>query len=309
MRGNIPPETIRPRTWQQQPGDRLILVPDATKWMSDAAEFERELGDGQREFIYNIPACATPLYERHEEGPAGIPLRVAWHPVFWLPTKLARPLPEESDAEWGYRVATAFIEHGIYTPDDGSWVDIPAWLGLDLDHPIDRAHIQNWLAGNPVPALDSIDWETINGLYPATPETDHVGIQDSIINTDLYTQAQWTLTTQSLFDTVAAALDGLETAAAAAKAPEVFDLLAPTVLMTLADVPEIFDGWGTIWESVEPISAALRGPGADTVELLGDLTSQIVAIHDTYAPALTEVLASEAEDEDRRGASMALETL
>lgn len=307
--GNIPAETIRARTWQQTPGDRLILVPNASEWMRRVDEFEATLGEAHTEFIYNVPVCATPLYERHPEGPAGIPLHVAWHPLFWLPTKLASPLGDETDGEWAYRVCRAFTEHGIYTADDATWTDVPAWLGLNIDHPADRARIQTWLAGNPDPLLDAIDWDTINGLYPATPATDHLSIQDAITGYDLYEEAQWALTSHSLFKIIVDDLEGLEGSEAAAKAPAVFDKIAPTVLMTLAEAPEAIEGWGPIWDSIEPISAALRQPGADTVELLGDLTSQIVTIHDTYTGSLTAVLAEEDEDYNQREAGIAAETI
>lgn len=307
--GSIPVETIRPRRWQQQPGDRLILVPDASEWVRRIDEFERTLGEAQAEFIYNLPAFATPLYERHPEGPAGIPLEVAWHPVFWLPTKLAAPLPDESDGEWGYRVCRAFIEHGVYVAEDGTWVDVLAWLGMSLDHPADRARVQTWLAGNPDPLLDGLDWDTLNGLYPDTPETDHVAAQDAVMDYDEYEEAQWVLTTHSIVEMITSELEDIDEQAAAEKAPEVFDKVAPLVISTLAEAPEAIDGYGPIWDSIEPISAALREPGADTVELLGDLTSQVVALHDTYLSSLTRVLADEDAEHARSESGTALETI
>lgn len=307
--GMIPVETVRPRTWQQKPGDRLILVSDAAEWMRRVAEFEETLGKPQMEFTYDIPMLSTPLYERHPEGPAGIPLSVAWHPLFWLPTKLAAPLPDESDEEWGYRVCSAFVEHGVYVPDDGTWMDIPAWLGLSIDHPTDRARIQNWLAGNPDWKLDEIDWDTIDGLYPPTPETDHLTHIDAITGVPTYQEAQWALSAYSLVQTVTDQLDGLTDEEAVRKAVDVFDMIAPTVLMTLAAVPEAIEGWGTVFDSVAPIGEALRAPGADTVELLGDLVSQIVTIHDTYAPSLQAVLTEENETYAARERGLAMETL
>lgn len=307
--GNIPVETIRPRTWQQKPGERLILVSDATEWMHRTAEFAEKLGETQTEFIYDIPLLSTPVYERHPEGPAGVPLSVAWHPLFWLPTKLAAPLAEESDEEWGYRVCKAFVEHGVYVPEDGTWMDIPAWLGLNIDHPTDRARIQAWLAGNPDQQLDQIDWETVNDLYPPTPETDHLTHIDAITGAPTYQEAQWALSAYHLFQIVTDELEGLEDADAEAKAIDVFDKIAPTVLMTLAAVPEVIEGWGSVFESVTPISAALHEPGADTIELLGDLVSQIVTIHDTYLPSLEKVLAEENEQDANRERGLELETL
>ncbi len=309
LEGNIPVETIRPRTWQQKPGDRLILVPDAEEWMRRVGEFEELLGEAQAEFIYTIPFLAAALYERHPEGPAGIPLQVAWHPLFWLPTKLASPLLEESDAEWGYRVCRAFLEHGVYVPEDGTWMDIPAWLGLNIDHPTDRARIQTWLAGNPDPLLDRIDWDTIGGLYPPTPETEHLTYVDAITGVPTYEEAQFALTAHSLFQAVTEELEGLTDSDAEAKAIEVFDKLAPTVLRTLAAAPEAIEGWGTVFDSVEPISAALHEPGADKVELLGDLVSQIVTIHDTHVASLKKVLEEEGEQYANREQGLALETL
>lgn len=309
LEGNIPVETIRPRTWQQRPGERLILVSDVDEWMRRVTEFAEMLGEAQREFVYDIPLLSTPVYERHPEGPAGVPISVAWHPVFWLPTKLAAPLDDESDEEWGYRVCKAFIEHGVYVPNDGTWMDIPAWLGLNIDHPTDRARIQTWLAGNPDRLLDQIDWGTVNGLYPSTPETDHLTHIDAITGVPTYQEAQWVLSTQSLFQTVTDELEGMDDADAEAKAIEVFDKIAPTVLMTLAAAPEAIEGWGTVFDSVAQISAALREPDADTIELLGDLVSQIVTIHDAYLPSLEKVLAEENEQYANRERGLEFETL
>lgn len=81
------------------------------------------------------------------------------------------------------------------------------------------------------------------------------------------------------------------------------------MLSTLADAPEAIEEYGPIWDTIAPISAALREPGANTVELLGDLTSQLVSLHDTYLPSLTRVLADEDAEYERSEAGASLEAL
>lgn len=98
---------------------------------------------------------------------ARISPQMLWHPVFWLPQRLAGRYqlvdpegvdlgPEDDDA-WAVRVALELMASGLYDTASGTWLDVLARVGIDVDDPVDVARIEAWQQGAYDPVLDTID--------------------------------------------------------------------------------------------------------------------------------------------------------
>ncbi|XBH22946.1 hypothetical protein V5R04_06965 [Jonesiaceae bacterium BS-20] len=84
-----------------------------------------------------------------------------WHPLFWLPSRLADirsvNVTSPNDDEWACRVAIQMVATGMYDPTSGTWYDVLAAYGLDVNDPADLARITAWQRGGADPILDTID--------------------------------------------------------------------------------------------------------------------------------------------------------
>lgn len=127
----------------------------------------------------------------------GTRVEAMWHPLMWLPRRLAargitrdgrgRPV-KESFHDWSARVAlelegSAVMVVGgkrvvrtyeqrkplrladaddmhlqpVYDPATGTWLDILATVGIDIDSRAGKAQVAAWLDGYSHPALDNLD--------------------------------------------------------------------------------------------------------------------------------------------------------
>ena len=91
-----------------------------------------------------------------------------WHPLLWLPARLAMPLValtpdgdifEEPLEQWQTRVAVELVDSQLLTAD--GWVDVLALAGLDVDDPADVRRVGDWLAGGADEVLDAVDLEPV----------------------------------------------------------------------------------------------------------------------------------------------------
>jgi hypothetical protein len=116
--------------------------------------------------VFCVPIAEDDWAERGLRRWEGTRADALWHPLLWLPRRLAAPMVavtrdgaavEEPLERWQARVAVEIIDSGLYT-DDG-WVDVYALLGLSLEHRDDVARVEAWLAGQPDPLLDGFSLE------------------------------------------------------------------------------------------------------------------------------------------------------
>lgn len=122
--------------------------------------------------IYSSPLLSVPIPRYYDipEGQRrwkGVNPAVLWHPLFWLPPRVADryeltgenedETELEDDDTWALRVALEMTLSGLYDPADGSWVDILHLSGIDITTGAAQARVKAWLDGAPDPVLDAID--------------------------------------------------------------------------------------------------------------------------------------------------------
>jgi hypothetical protein len=89
-----------------------------------------------------------------------------WHPLLWLPERLATRYTllddtggrsTEPDDVWALRVCLEVQASGLYDADTGSWLDVLSLAGLDGDDPDTATRVGGWLDGRPDRVLDGLD--------------------------------------------------------------------------------------------------------------------------------------------------------
>lgn len=181
------PETTRRTTFAktadllydgQRGPDVLVLSDSPIELLHRAQEWEEETGAPS--VMTSLLSIPVPLYLSTDTPRtfSGVPARMLWHPLFWLPPRIAERyqiqgadgLRVEGDVEWAYRVCLEMAATGMYDPDDESWTDILSLVGLDIEDDIDLARIESWQGGEPDEDLDAIAGE-LDALL-AVPEED-----------------------------------------------------------------------------------------------------------------------------------------
>ena len=126
--------------------------------------------------VFCLPLAEDDWAERGLRRWAGTRADAMWHPLLWLPARLAAPMVavtpdgvavEEPLERWQARVAFEIINSGLYT-DDG-WVDVYALLGMALENPTDVARVEAWLDGRPDETLTGSAWRRSSPPTSTTP--------------------------------------------------------------------------------------------------------------------------------------------
>jgi hypothetical protein len=154
------------------PGEPLLLARDPIDSVIRFGQFAEQSGIDTTELVA-LHTVAVPLPIWPEPWPKGTPrwkgtrAELMWHPLMWLPRHLAsrtdlpfngdRQPHHESDDEWAVRVALEMTVSGLYDQTTGTWLDVLATVGIDIDRPRAQARVAAWLAGRPDAALDRID--------------------------------------------------------------------------------------------------------------------------------------------------------
>lgn len=197
------------------PGEALLL---ATSAMDQAVRYTswRDETGLPLDRIRAGTLCAVPLpvYRSVPEGSrqfAEVRPEALWHPLFWLPPRLARRynLPDgkggfevEDDQLWSVRVGLEMSTSGIYTPEEG-WIDVMALIGLDIENEVDLARIEEWLSGQPDDLLDTVTLEELLHIE-ADPDwslTSAIALRSHLV------EAQWALLADSLLGMIWEAAD------------------------------------------------------------------------------------------------------
>lgn len=173
------------RSWLFQAGDPLIAPHDPFSALYAASIFLEDTGIDELEelpdgFILVIdPISILPLIERlpNEDSTYQrfffLDPALLWHPIFWLPEHLLHPysyiepggseddVKIEPEEEWIARVLLELEETGLYDETTGTWTDVLAEHGIDVESASDRLRVRNWLQGGEDIVLDGIDLQPL----------------------------------------------------------------------------------------------------------------------------------------------------
>ena len=164
-----------------------------------------------------------------------------WHPLFWLPRRLAGryQIAEdgelESDDAWAVRVALELTISGVYEAASGTWLDVTSGVGVDVGTPEGLRRAADWLAGRPDPGLDAVD---LDGLITDTKAPDWAASAAHEMLPGLH-QASWALGADSLLDVLDGLADDVEQG-------------EMTELAAVAQVASTVAAFGAIWAAGAP---------------------------------------------------------
>ena len=207
---------IKRRRMLTEPGDTLLLSKSSTDTAFRFTEWQEMTGLSPSRFTAD-PICSVPLPTYTEVAPgtrqfSTVKPEAMWHPLFWLPPRLAGrynlpsgpdgALEVESTTMWSIRVALELAASGLYDSEEG-WIDILATVGIDVENEVDLARIEEWQAGGVDDLLDSIDLD----LYLKLESNPNWALQSAMALTEPATYAQWAILADSLMEIVQDAYD------------------------------------------------------------------------------------------------------
>lgn len=314
----------RRRASDLEPGEHLLLPTSALGATARLRAWSSFSGLGDDALLLS-PLCAVPLPmpwtvpAGRRRWPALRP-EAMWHPLLWLPRRLAAPcvLRDPADGavrgeaydEWALRVvleltesAPVTIEGGrwlllhdpaherhvrpagpgddalvpLYDAHSGTWLDVLATVGLDVDDAADLARVRAWLDGAPDEALNRVDLDR----HLRAPGRDESWALD---------RAHRPVATS---DGPRSYVEDLRDASSALVAREVDALVAPLA----AGDPGDPTAGGRGAAGLARLAAALLSPAADVAEDLGLALHVLAARLERAATAP----ASRAAEADLRG--------
>lgn len=203
-------EQLSRRAFILDPGESLLLSRSNLETALRFGLWGRFTGLPKHAIISN-PIVATPLVEYPAEGhPARVwpQLNPAslWHPLLWLPERLAGRYQligedgqtvQEDDDTWAVRVCLELSASGMYDVESGTWLDVLARYGLDVDDPATLDRIRLWQAGAADPVLDSIDLSTDIDV-----EDRHWAVETAMALMDDLRPASWALLANDMLVTI-----------------------------------------------------------------------------------------------------------
>lgn len=294
----------RRRAFLTEPGDALVLARTALSIVERYSAFTSESGlDGQ--YVVSTPLVAVPMpIASKAAGPRGwspdLNPALFWHPLFWLPPRVAlryrfdseSDVPDiETESEWAVRVALEVTLSELYSPVEGTWLDILAFYGLDIETHEVQDRVRAWLAGEPDETLDSIDLSPLIDL----PNDEHWALESTAELLPSLRPASWALIANDLAETAGELT--LESVSAAEGTAQVATLVN-LALGTLNDVPASDEGlpdphvaWSAIRDSEDLTDAA------GTEAALAALSDSFYEIRDDYWP-FVELLNQEIDGQD-----------
>lgn len=296
---------IRRRTLQNEPGEALLIARSAldtatrfSDWLDlSGLPAERVLADP----LISVP---VPLASARDgdarRWPAAVNPEIMWHPLMWLPERLARryrveaedgSTRVESDAEWVVRLALELSMSSLYDLDSGTWLDVLSTVDLDIDDPAVQERVSTWLHGGADDILDNIDLSPLVDVE-AGPDWALESAEEILPTLQ---PASWALLSDDLTKLV---LEVVEGAATLEEARHQTDMIASLAISALASVPAAGDeeAPAALWRRViaelphfdGSLDDLLAGP-------LDQLSESFYAIRDDYWPFL-ELLAEATTD-------------
>ena len=158
-------------------GEPLVVSSSPTECVDRLAAMSAFTGL-PAESLLTTPIVTTPIpcypasWDVGRRRWAGTRPEAMWHPLMWLPKRVAHRYTlvsaagDEAEAEqprlegddaWALRVCLELSSAGLYDEETGEWLDVLSGAGLDIDDDADLARVQEWLDGAADPVLDGID--------------------------------------------------------------------------------------------------------------------------------------------------------
>lgn len=195
-----------------EPGDTLLLSKSSFEALRRFSDWQELTGMAPTDFTSDT-LCSVPLPIYTELSPgerrfSAVTTAAMWHPLFWLPPRVSGEyrlktgpngeLEPESIALRSVRIALEMTASGLYDPETGTWVDILATVGIDLDNPLDHARVAEWQAGGVDDTLDSIDLDE----FLTVKSNPNWAIENSLLLLETFTRAQWAILADSLIELI-----------------------------------------------------------------------------------------------------------
>lgn len=195
-------------------GEPLLLARSAIEAATRFTTFAEVSGLPQVS-VLSTPLCATPLplftdFGTHPDGSprrrwAGTRPEFMWHPLMWLPQRVAGrySLSDsatgtqrlEDDDLWAIRVALEVTASGLYEPATGTWFDVLDSVGIDIETPDGLDRVRRWLDGSPDETLDGID---LSGYLDIDPPS--WALESALALRPDLERASWALIADDLLD-------------------------------------------------------------------------------------------------------------
>jgi hypothetical protein len=298
---------IKRRSFLNGPGEQLLLTSDPIEYITRFDTFLDACGL-PAEKVLAAPLSAVPLpvaskdIDGRPERWAGANPSFFWHPLMWLPPHLAlryryRLIDDEhggtsedtaieSDAVWAIRVALELVHAGLYNPDDGTWLDILAYYGLDADNPVDQARVEMWLAGASDETLDQID---LSPMF-VVPENPEWALTEAFALAEVLVPAQWAMTAAGIVEAVTSQLEA--NGATDETRQGLMNVMGQVAAQALHDVPADPQTGIDYIDLIGVLREEAQAADADLAYLMDTFLEAVSEVADDYLPAL-EALSGE----------------
>ncbi|MBC9927344.1 hypothetical protein [Leucobacter sp. cx-169] len=196
------PELQLRRGYLLAPGEGVIISSDLQLFVDRFTQFMDDTGLDLEDVVLSpLVAFPIPQAARGSDGKMlrwkGVNPAMFWHPLLWLPANIAYrvQLIEEPDGaprvetneEWLLRVTMQCVEAGLLDIEMGSWLDVLAFHGLDVNDERVQARIVLWCDGEEDAELDAIDLSPMFELFG--PESDCA--KNALLDHEKFQRAQW----------------------------------------------------------------------------------------------------------------------
>jgi hypothetical protein len=274
----------------------MSLVPD--EHLDIWGRFCDDTGLSGEEVVSSV-TCPVPVprYPLRRCRP-GARAEALWHPFLWLPAHIAFPRDDDEagdDDLFALRVAMEAEATGLYDQGTGTWLDVCAAVGVDLDRPDGQARAWAWLDGAPDPSFDDIDltdWTMApEGPYWASD------VAAAVLQSRL--EAVWSESADAQLEVLAGLLDdGMADEDLLALVRAVAGTSATWFRRVPALGPPRLPGRPS--DAFEALEARLEAPGLSArdlrYEVVPALADVLSVVKETYRPAV-EALLEDAEGE------------
>lgn len=227
------------RPYLTEPGDPLLLPGSPIEHSLVYTRYQHHTGvpheDMHTSTLVAVPIPLPPV-DGFTEGRRWPNTRaeMMWHPLMWLPDWVTARYEVdgrvESADEFSVRVAIQLSECGLYDPVTGTWTDVLAEAGIDIDDPADLERVRQWLAGGEDSLLDNVTdvISEVMDMAPVASEAaaEHLGVpmedlEALVLGYDelhahrlaretlpILREASWALTAEELLDALDDMADG-----------------------------------------------------------------------------------------------------
>lgn len=283
------------RTALAEPGEPLLLsqspLTSATR-LDKWADYTGIPVD--RNVSSPLSAVPLPIYpQQWKPGQRRWPAVVAeamWHPLLWLPPKLAGRYTIDADTEpddvWVVRVAYELTAAGIYDPGTGSWLDVLSTVGVNIDAPTDIERVSRWLSGANDADLDSLSLDALLAETAATAADPDWAVHQACDEIDQLKVIAWATAAETLLDH---ATDLTETPDEKAKGAA---LIADLASVAFAGIPKgnhATTSESAWWSSIAAL--VIDDPSTETA-VISAITERLSELRDHYRPQLDALAAN-----------------